>query len=128
MVTREQQPLQIRDGQGNTRSGEVNYLLYDAAERNKRAFKMLALCWGLAVVSIFIIILHWVLVPGLLIAGPIMAVRKHKVTREIESARGTCPACQQDVTFKMEVDETLPKNSYCPQCNAPIQLAPAVAP
>lgn len=128
MVTREQRPLEIRDGSGNVRPGVLHIALFDQAARNLRALKMLGLLWGLAIVSIFIIILHWVLVPGLLIAGPIMAVRKRKVASEVESADGTCPACSEEITLQMETDDTIPKSTYCPKCNNPLQLLPGTAP
>lgn len=124
MVTREQRALEIRDGSGNVRPGVVNVLLFDQGARNMRALKTLGLFWGLAAVSVFIIILHWVLVPAFLIAGPVMATRKRKVTSEIENLSGVCPACREEIAPKMEADDALPKSTYCPKCNVPLQLVP----
>lgn len=126
MVTREQRVLEIRDGNGNAQPGVLHVALFDQAARNLRALKILGLLWGLAIVSIFIIILHWVLVPGFLIAGPIMAIRKRKVAIEIEKAGGICPACSEEITLQMEADDTLPKSTYCPKCNHPLQLLPSI--
>jgi hypothetical protein len=125
VVSREQQPIVIRGANGKTRPGVLGVLVFDRAERNRRALKTLALFWGLAGASAFIIIAHWVLVPGFLLAGPIMAFRKHRIIREIDNASGTCPACSEAITFELEANETLPKRTYCPKCAAPVELLAA---
>lgn len=116
------QNIEIR-GAANTRSsGALEVTSYDSRDRTIRALKTLGLFWGLALVSVPIIVAHWVLVPGFLIAGPVMAWRKYGVLQTAGGAHGTCPACAKEMQILLEPEDELPKRTYCPMCNAPIEL------
>ncbi|MBI5170884.1 MAG: hypothetical protein HZA61_15450 [Candidatus Eisenbacteria bacterium] len=62
-------------------------------ERSSRAVRALATCWGLAVLAVFLPVLHFVLVPSLLVAGPVVALSRLREHRTVRGASGTCPAC-----------------------------------
>lgn len=128
MSTVEKRPIEIRDSNNSGVAGTLNVTLFAPNDRTVRALKTLGLFWALAVGSIPIIIAHWVLVPGFLIAGPIMAVRRYRMTESVDGAEGTCPACKGAIKVSMETTDTLPKWTYCPACNAPIQLVPSEKP
>ncbi len=50
-------------------------------------------CWGAAVAAVFLPVLHFVLVPSLLLAGPLVALARWRERVTILAADGACPAC-----------------------------------
>jgi hypothetical protein len=95
---------------------------YDQKDCFTRALMRLGLFWLLAFVSVFLIIAHWVLVPGFFIAGPIVAVMTYKTKQAVEKCTGPCPSCSEQITIKMEAKDTLPKWTYCPSCSSPLHI------
>ena len=94
MATEEQQSIHFRGNNGAVSTiASLHFTVFDDAERLKRALSRLGLCWLAALGSVFIIILHWVLVPGFVIAGPIMAVSAYRTNRIATKASGICPVC-----------------------------------
>jgi len=65
----------------------------DRRDRALRAAITLAACWGLAVAAVFLPLLHFVLVPGLLVLGPVLAWSRLHEERTLVRVDGTCPAC-----------------------------------
>jgi hypothetical protein len=73
-------------------------------ERSRRAqlgrsLRGLALCWGAAIVAIFIPLAHFLLVPALLVAGPLLAVARLREERTLVAAHGVCPGCGHEQSF-----------------------------
>lgn len=101
---------------------QLHISVFDNKERTIRALKRLGLFWLLSIGSIPIIFAHWVLVPGFFIAGPVAAVFAYRVTEMLEKSSGTCPECREPIEVKMEPKELLPKWTYCPKCNTPVQI------
>ncbi len=101
---------------------ELHSRTFSNGERMVRAGKILAICWGLALITLFIPIAHFFLVPTFLIAGPVMAFMKYKVETVLEKAHGVCPECSQTVDIELDPGDKLPKRTYCPACNKPLQL------
>lgn len=95
---------------------------YDSRDRIKRALLQLGLFWLLSAGSIPIIFAHWVLVPGFFLAGPWMAWRTYHITEVGNQVSGNCPTCNNGIEVKLEANDGLPKWSYCPSCNAPLQI------
>ena len=122
MSSTEITPIQFKDNDGKTADGRLNTIRYDSAERVRRALLRLALLWVLAGVSLFIPLAHFVLVPGFLIAGPVVAVMVYRSEWARESAEGKCPVCGEEITIKLEARDEIPKWTYCPACNAALQI------
>ena len=95
---------------------------FDARERKIRAAKIWGLMWLGAVLSVPIIIAHFVLVPGFLIAGPVMAMKRYRTTEIPDHASGTCPAGKEEFTVPLEASAKLPMWTHCPQCHASLYL------
>lgn len=108
--------------ESGTNNGTFYSELPTSGERMARAGKMLGICWGLGLLAVLIPVAHFVLVPLLLILGPILAFRKYQLTEVAEKIEGVCPECQAEVTIEMEPTDRLPKRTYCPACNKPLQL------
>ena len=102
--------------------GQLYSLQYSSGERMGRAIKVLLICLVLALITAFIPIAHFFLVPLFLIAGPVMAVMKYKLGSALEKVEGSCPECGDAVEIALDATDILPKRTYCPSCNKPLQL------
>jgi hypothetical protein len=121
MTTMVERPIVLKSGDA-TGEGVLYIQAFDAKERKMRAAKTWALMWLFAVLSLPIIIAHFVLVPGFLIAGPVMAVRRYRITEVPDHVSGVCPANKDEFDLKLEASDRLPMWSYCPICNSSLQL------
>lgn len=90
----------------------------------KRALKRLGLCWLASAASLFIILAHWVLVPGFFIAGPILAIQAYRTRKIATHASGSCPVCQQTIRINLEPNEKVPLWRPCPDCKNTVHIAP----
>jgi len=122
MATKEEQAVVIKDDSNNLSDGTLFFTAFTKADRTARAIKIWVICWILAIVSIPIILAHYILVPGFLIAGPLMARSRLKQIAEMEKVEGECPHHHGPFTLKMEKTDVLPKWAYCPECDKGIQI------
>ena len=65
-------------------------------QRLARALGGLIACWAAAIVSIFIPLAHFILVPGFLVLGVTWAVVRGRERERLLQLRGTCPRCGRD--------------------------------
>jgi hypothetical protein len=80
-------------------------------------------CWGLAVVAVFVPFLHFVLVPSLLVAGPIVFFVRMGERVELLGARGTCPMCGHVQPFAEHGRLRAPHPLRCAGCGRQLALA-----
>lgn len=101
---------------------QVDLLRRPRHERMRRATIGWVGCWGLAIVAVFIPLLHFILVPALLIAGPLIARARWNEKATVLNVRGTCPGCgkPQSVDLKQPGSESMPWR--CPECGRPLVL------
>lgn len=107
----------------NTESqpGQVFLVRWTDRDRAKRAVKILLGFWGAAVFSILIPMLHFVLVPGLLVLGPAAAYWVFQIKESIEGGSGTCPKCSS--TFQVEKSPAKwPLNDLCSGCHSNVKI------
>jgi len=92
------------------------------SERMRRATLAWATCWGLAVAAVFIPLLHFILVPALLLAGPLVGRSRWREKATVLGARGVCPGCgkPQSIDLKQPAGEAMPWR--CPECGRPLTL------
>lgn len=121
MATMVQRPILLKSGDA-VGDGILHLQAFDPRERKIRAAKMLGLMWLFAALSVPIIIAHFVLVPGFLLAGPVMAFKRYRVTEVPDHVSGNCPAGKEDFTLSLEASDRLPMWSHCPSCNASLYL------
>ena len=122
MATLRTEIIALKNDESGSSEGELHTRLLNAGDRWKRAALGLGVCWLLAIASLPIVGLHWVLVPGFLVAGPVVAYKRYAAGAIVENATGACPACRGEVTIALEPADRLPKWTYCPNCNKPLQL------
>ncbi len=116
------EPITIKGNESSASVGELYTRSFTPGERMARAGKVLAVAWLLALVTAFIPIVHFFLVPLFGIGGPIMAFMRYRVDTVAEKAHGICPECEQTVDIELDPADKLPKWTYCPACNKPVQL------
>jgi len=112
----------IKGNESDSCVGELHSTRFASGERMARAAKVLAVAWLLALITAFIPIAHFFLVPLFLIAGPVMAFMKYKAETVLEKANGSCPECSKAIDIVLDPADKLPKRTYCPDCNKPLQL------
>jgi len=114
--------IRIENADNNSTTGQLHISHYSQSERTTRALKMLALMWLFAIITVFIPLAHFVLVPAFLIAGPVIAYKRYQMEEHPSSAEGECPTCQQPSSIHLEPSDTLPMWTYCSVNNDPVQL------
>ncbi len=100
----------------------VRLLRRTTRQRGWRAVDGLARCWGLAVVAVFIPLLHFILVPALVLAGPLVARSRWLERASVLRARGSCPGCGAalDVPLRQPAQEEM--SFRCSACGRPLVL------
>ena len=95
---------------------------YSDARRMVRGVTGGLACWGLALVSVFVPLAHFFLVPCFLIAGPVILLLRLGEGTSLRGARGKCPACghEQEYTETGRLRERHPVR--CDQCGRELEL------
>lgn len=114
--------VEVRGQGGFTSKATLHILSLTDRARFKRATKTSAMLFGLAVISLPIPPIHWVLVPGFLIAA-IVAFFVRIRTDELLDGVVTCPRCH--ASFELESQPPAwPLDLTCHQCKAQLNVAP----
>jgi hypothetical protein len=90
--------------------------------RLRRGVMGLAACWGGAAVAVFLPILHFVLVPGLLGAGIAAAIVLGRQAQRVTDVRGTCPRCLAEERFQVGGRVRPTRLTACPRCHGNVTL------
>jgi hypothetical protein len=93
-------PVIITSFDGRSCDGEVTVEALSGGARARRAIAALGFCWLLAIAAVLVPIAHFVLVPGLLLAGPFVAMGAHKAERQVTGGDGACPICRTPLRLK----------------------------
>ena len=72
---------------------ELSVIMRDAGQRTRRAVLTWLAGWGLGIVAVFLPVLHFVLVPLLVLGGPILAFNRFGERVSVLAVTGTCPGC-----------------------------------
>ena len=93
------------------------------ASRAGRAGLALGIAWLLAFPAIFLPVAHFVLVPGLIIGGVVLAAMRLAETRTLARVRGTCPRCKAALDLSPGGRYRLPRTVQCARCRNELTLA-----
>jgi hypothetical protein len=104
--------------------GQVRIERWDPSARTLRAVTRLGILWGLAVLSVLLPVVHFVLVPALLITGPISALARYRQRSGVLGGEGTCPACSAPLEIAAGADEW-PIDEVCKSCGAQVRVEKA---
>jgi hypothetical protein len=122
MAEIQKQAVILKHESAGSSPAELHVQVFDSHDRRKRAIKILAICWVLALASLPIIIAHFVLVPGFLLAGPYFAYRNYHTLSLPKKIAGICPSCGQQMELQLETSDKLPMWRYCSACNASLHI------
>jgi hypothetical protein len=92
------------------------------AERLLRTAAGLGLFWGLALVSVFIPVAHFILVPTFVLAGIAVAVMRAREATRLLRVHGTCPRCGKEQDFEIGGRLTPARQLDCPKCHNNLTL------
>ncbi|MDR3606344.1 MAG: hypothetical protein P4M08_03065 [Oligoflexia bacterium] len=108
-------PVDLQGAGDKRGSGSVPVKTLSKPERLKRAWKGAGLCIGLAVVCVFLPLIHFVLVPGFLIAAPFVFSWMYSWERVILPCELKCPNCGQMIKISLN-KEKWPFREVCVHC------------
>lgn len=91
-------------------------------ERLARTAAALGVCWGLALVSVFIPVAHFILVPTFFIAGIAVAVARAREATRLLGVHGVCPRCEQEQDFEAGGRFTPSRSLDCQKCHNTLTL------
>ena len=97
---------------------------FDRSARARRALKGLAGFWGAMVVSVFLPVAHFVLVPSFLFIGIWQFFRRLKQSEQLRGAHGRCPDCGAEQDFELG-SARFPQSVTCGSCHRGLTLAAA---
>ena len=92
--------VRLRCLDGKETRGAVELRALSARERAVRAWKLVGLLWGLALAAVLIPIAHFILVPGLFLAGCIAGPRAYRTQEVLVAGNGACPHCGAALSFR----------------------------
>ncbi len=101
--------------------GTVDVLSWSKKDRTARALKFGGICWVASVVSIIIPLLHFVLVPGFFLAGPIVFATILSRERVIKGGRAKCPRCAAEFKIERSVFK-FPMLDRCTGCGKELKI------
>jgi len=95
---------------------------HDRRDRMSRAAKAWAGCWGAAIVAVFLPVLHFVLVPALILGGPLYAMVMMRERVTVLGAEGPCPACGAPQAPKLKAGASDTMEFRCEACRRALKL------
>jgi hypothetical protein len=123
MKLQETIPVSIQGNHEQVTRGEVVHIQWDKKERTMRGLKSLGIAWGLAAATILIPILHFILVPLLLLAGPIAFFWTTNQEEILEGGSGECPDCKRKFEI-IRAPVKWPLSDICNHCHSPVKINP----
>jgi hypothetical protein len=114
-------PVEITNIQGEKTTGTVELRIWDKKERTMRALKALGMTWGAAAVCVIFPIIHFVLVPVLILAGPIIFSIVVGQEQVILGGKGQCPKCKQEFEIARS-SVKWPMTDICNHCQAELKI------
>ena len=94
----------------------ASILEHARVDRMRRAARAWAGCWGAAVVAVFLPVLHFILVPSLLLGGPLYAMVMMRERVTVLGADGACPACGAEQHPRMKTGASDRMEFRCDSC------------
>ena len=122
VATTETQAVSWKSGDKTPVAAVIKYDVFNAVERKKRAMTVAGILIAAGLASAVIPIVHFVSVPGLIIAGIVIGAKINGTERVPSRSEGQCPVCGKSVQIKLESNDKVPVFTYCTACNSPIQI------
>jgi hypothetical protein len=114
-------PVVIRSYTEKSAPGTVRLKIWTSKERTARSFKFWGMCWVIAICCVPLPIIHFTVLPLLLIAGPIGAWLISTQGQQILGGEGVCPDCGQFLPIAPGVD-SWPLKDLCTRCQRALTI------
>ena len=121
--------MEVRSLQGSLRGfgaqpavAHIELNTLTLSDRLKRAATIFGLGVVLALIAIPIPLVHFILVPGALLAGATLAIVRLAQAEVFRTATGRCPFCGKEQRFSVAGRFRLPKTLYCSSCQRQLIL------
>lgn len=124
MNTQQITVLVSKVGLAETRVGEIQVVFWNESQRMIRALQYGLAAWLGAAASIFLPLLHFVLVPVLLIAGPVLAFYIFKQDSAVLGGTATCPQCNAQLPITRSKFR-FPISDLCTACQSALTIEKA---
>lgn len=108
---------------GQPTAGQVTIHCFDRAQRVKRALGALGKWWGIAVLSVFIPVAHFILVPSFLAYGGWQFFQRLGTAELATDAHGTCPDCGAAQVLDLAPRWRAPQPVTCRHCHRGLRLS-----
>ena len=115
--------VEILGDSGGQSRGDIYLQRWDRRDRMVRALQYFGACWGLAIFCIALPILHFFLVPGLLIAGPLLGFYIFDQASVVLGGFGKCPKCSEELKIERG-PEKFPMKDVCSRCYENVRVQP----
>ncbi len=108
---------------GAPTAGTVTVQEFSRDERVRRALWGLGKWWGIALLSVFIPVAHFILVPSFLLYGVWQFAQRLGTTSLATTARGTCPDCHTEQALELATRWRVPQPVTCRNCHRGLRLS-----
>ncbi len=108
-------PVKLETQLENRAMGAVYFKEWSAQEKTKRALRIWGILWAICILTIFIPIAHFVLVPAFFVAGPIAALVVFNREDAILGGAAQCPDCKKIFDISKNKVEW-PLKDVCSHC------------
>ncbi|HVH66688.1 MAG TPA: hypothetical protein VM716_02370 [Gemmatimonadales bacterium] len=108
---------------GQPTVGTVTVRVFDREQRVRRALTGLGQWWGVALLSVFIPVAHFVLVPSFLAYGLWQFFQRLGTVELATAARGTCPDCGSEQALELAPRWRAPQPVTCKHCSRGLRLS-----
>jgi hypothetical protein len=115
-------PVRISGSGGLESLGEVSIEEFDQKTRMMRGLQTFGIFLACAIVAIFIPLLHFVLVPGLLMAGIGFGFSAYQKTALVRGGKGVCPKCKNEFDI-VQNPPNWPLKDVCSKCFENVKIS-----
>ena len=115
--------VQLTSSNSKENTGKVQVISWSPPERTRRALKAWGICWGAAIICVAFPLVHFVAVPGFLLAGPIVAFFMWAQEAKILGGECVCPNCGQPFQIAKRRPQW-PMSDVCSKCYEAIRINP----
>lgn len=116
----------IQDSAREPTTGALHVTPLSAGARAGRSLKTLLILWAVAIGCLPLAGLHFVLVPGFLVAGIVFAVLRSRATVVLDDKELTCPKCGKPVPVEKGTTGW-PAKVQCNECSSRLLMTPREA-
>jgi hypothetical protein len=116
-------PVCIVGSGGIEARGTVSIEEFDQKTRMMRGLKTFGVFFACALVAIFIPLLHFVLVPGLTIAGIAFGYSAYQKPSLVRGGKGVCPKCGAEFAI-VQSPPNWPLKDVCAKCFENVKISP----